>query len=120
VKALKAAAIPLHGMAHITGGGLPENLPRTIPAGLHGVIEPSSWQRPALFGWLQEAGDVPEADLWNTFNLGVGYCLVVPEVALADTLRVCAETGYSAWTLGTVASGEAPPAGLAGLPAQAH
>ena len=120
VKALQAAAIPLHGMAHITGGGLPENLPRTIPAGLHGVIEPSSWERPALFSWLQQAGEVPEADLWNTFNLGVGYCLVIPEAALDATLAVCAQSGYSAWALGRVAAGEAPQAGLAGLPQQEH
>ena len=119
VKALKQAAIPLHGMAHITGGGLPENLPRCIPAGLHGVIDPASWSRPSLFGWLQAAGDVPEADLWNTFNLGVGYCLVVPPEALDTTLATCEQAGYTAWVLGSVARGEAPATGLAGLPFEA-
>ena len=117
---LLAEKAPIRGMAHITGGGLPENLPRCLPAGVHAVVDAASWERPLLFRWLQEQGEVPEADLWNTFNLGVGYCLVVPEAALADTLRVCAETGYSAWALGTVAAGEAPPAGLEGVPAQAH
>ena len=119
VKALKQAAIPLHGMAHITGGGLPENLPRCIPAGLHGVIDPASWSRPNLFGWLQAAGDVPEADLWNTFNLGVGYCLVVPPEALDTTMATCQQAGYAAWRLGSVAKGEAPATGLAGLPFEA-
>jgi phosphoribosylformylglycinamidine cyclo-ligase len=68
---------------------------------------------------LQAAGDVPEADLWNTFNLGVGYCLVVPPEALDTTLATCAQAGYTAWRLGSVARGEAPATGLAGLPFEA-
>ena len=117
VKALKAAAIPLHGMAHITGGGLPENLPRCLPAGVHAQIDPGSWERPALFRWLQEAGEVPEADLWNTFNLGVGYCLVLPAAAVEAALAVCTASGYRAWRLGEVVAGAAPRgAALAGLP----
>ncbi len=119
VKALLAAGLPIHGMAHITGGGLPENLPRCLPAGVHGVIDPNSWTRPALFSWLQQAGEVPEADLWNTFNLGVGYCLVVPPAAVADTLAACREAGHTAWELGEVASGSAGELPLRGLPGQA-
>ncbi|MCP9809779.1 phosphoribosylformylglycinamidine cyclo-ligase [Cyanobium sp. HWJ4-Hawea] len=115
-KALKEAATPLHGMAHITGGGLPENLPRCIPAGLHGRIDPGSWPRPAIYQWLQNAGEVPEADMWNTFNLGVGFCLVVPPNAVAAALATCAAQGYEAWELGEVVPGPAPAAGLAGLP----
>ena len=116
VKHLLASGLPIHGMAHITGGGLPENLPRCLPAGVHAVIDPSSWERPPLFTWLQQAGGVPEADLWNTFNLGVGYCLVVPAAAAAAALAVCQEAGYRAWLLGEVASGEAGAQPLAGLP----
>jgi len=116
VKALQANNVPLHGMAHITGGGLPENLPRALPAGVHGVIDPDSWMRPALFDWLQIQGQVPEADLWNTFNLGVGFCLVVPPVALDGALAVCQASGFRAWEMGRIAAGEAPPAALAGLP----
>ncbi len=117
VKALQQAQVPVRGMAHITGGGLPENLPRCLPAGVHAVIDPGSWERPALFRWLQDAGQVPEADLWNTFNLGVGYCLVVPPEATAQALQTCQEAGYPAWTLGQVAPGAAPGgAPLAGLP----
>jgi chemotaxis receptor (MCP) glutamine deamidase CheD len=74
-------------MAHITGGGLPENLPRCLPAGLQARIDPASWERPQLFRWLQEKGEVPEADLWHTFNLGVGYCLVLPEAAVGELDR---------------------------------
>ena len=116
VKALLASGLPIHGMAHITGGGLPENLPRCLPAGVHAVIDPASWVRPPLFSWLQQAGAVPEADLWNTFNLGVGYCLVVPPSAAAEVLAVCEGAGYPAWELGTVASGAAGSQPLVGLP----
>jgi phosphoribosylformylglycinamidine cyclo-ligase len=116
VKTLLAAGLPIHGMAHITGGGLPENLPRCLPAGVHAVIDPASWQRPALFDWLQQAGEVPEADLWNTFNLGVGYCLVVPGAAVAEALEICHAAGHPAWELGHVADGSAGDQPLAGLP----
>ncbi|MFM7360454.1 MAG: phosphoribosylformylglycinamidine cyclo-ligase [Cyanobium sp.] len=116
VRRLRSAAVPLHGMAHITGGGLPENLPRCLPPGLHARIDPLSWQRPALFSWLQEQGEVPEADLWNTFNLGVGFCLVLPAEAMAEALRVCEAVGHTAWQLGRVETGEAGPHPLAGLP----
>jgi phosphoribosylformylglycinamidine cyclo-ligase len=117
VKALKASAIPIHGMAHITGGGLPENLPRCLPAGMHAVIDPLSWQRPALFQWLQQAGQIPESDIWHTFNLGVGYCLVLPATAVDAALKVCQALGHHAWELGEVAAGSANGgAPLAGLP----
>jgi len=116
VKGLRAAGAPLHGMAHITGGGLPENLPRCLPVGVHGVIEPEGWRRPDLFTWLQEAGEVPEEDLWNTFNLGVGFCLVLPPDAFDGALILCRELGFVAWELGHVAAGEAGERPLAGLP----
>jgi phosphoribosylformylglycinamidine cyclo-ligase len=116
VHALREAALPIHGMAHITGGGLPENLPRCLPEGLHGAIDPDSWERPALFRWLQEQGEVAEADLWNTFNLGVGFCLVVSEEAVAATLRTCRAVGHRAWVLGQIEAGDAVEAPLAGLP----
>jgi phosphoribosylformylglycinamidine cyclo-ligase len=117
VKALLRQGVSLHGMAHITGGGLPENLPRCLPSHLHAAIDQHSWERPALFRWLQEAGDIPEADIWNTFNLGIGYCLVVPASAESKALTVCEEAGYTAWSLGEIRSG--PPANgipLVGLP----
>jgi phosphoribosylformylglycinamidine cyclo-ligase len=116
VKALRAAAVVIHGMAHITGGGLPENLPRTLPAGVHAAIDPGSWERPALFRWLQDNGEVPEEDLWNTFNLGVGFCLVLPEEAVPAALRICAAEGHHAWELGRIVAGDAAAGPLTGLP----
>lgn len=116
VKALLGAGVPLKAMAHITGGGLPENLPRALPAHLHAVIDPASWERPELFRWLQEQGSIPEEDLWNTFNLGVGFVLVVPPAALDGALAVCASIGQPAWPLGVVADGPAGSCPVGGLP----
>jgi len=116
VRALLRARIPLHGMAHITGGGLPENLPRCFPAELHAVIDPGSWERPSLFRWLQQNGEVPESDLWHTFNLGVGYCLVLPPEAVASALSVCHAQGLQAWELGRIEDGPAGEQPLEGLP----
>jgi phosphoribosylformylglycinamidine cyclo-ligase len=116
VKRLRVAGAPLHGMAHITGGGLPENLPRCLPPGLHAQIDPHGWQRPELFRWLQEAGEVPEDDLWNTFNLGVGFCLVLPADAVAEALAICGALELPAWELGRVEGGDAGERPLAGLP----
>jgi phosphoribosylformylglycinamidine cyclo-ligase len=116
VQALLQAGVIPHGMAHITGGGLPENLPRALPDGVHARIDPGSWERPPLFRWLQQQGEVPEADLWNTFNLGVGFCLVLPAEAVAQALSICAEQGHHAWLLGAVEAGAAGGQPLAGLP----
>lgn len=116
VKALLAADLAPHGMAHITGGGLPENLPRCLPEGVHAVLDPASWDRPALFQWLQEQGQVPEADLWHTFNLGVGFCLVVTPQSLEAVLQVCNSCGHRAWEMGQIQEGRDGAQGLLGLP----
>ena len=117
LRALRQKTQPIRAMAHITGGGLPENLPRCLPGGVHAAIDPCSWQRPALFRWLQESGDVPEADLWNTFNLGVGYCLVVAPEAASEVLAVCDQEGYGGWICGEIRAGDAPDGALlAGVP----
>jgi len=67
----------VRALANVTGGGLPGNLARVLPAGLGAVIDPGSWERPAVFAWLDEQG-VPEEEQRRVFNLGVGYCAVVP------------------------------------------
>lgn len=117
VKGLIEEGLLVHGMAHITGGGLPENLPRSLPEGCHAVIDPTSWRRPALFSWLQEKGQIPEQDLWNTFNLGVGFTLVIPPQQLQAVLSLCGSLGYNAWEMGRIAGGSAEDGRpLAGLP----
>jgi len=66
----------IKGMAHITGGGITENLPRVLPAGTHATVDRSAWSVPPLFAWLQQAGDVPETDMLRTFNMGIGLIVV--------------------------------------------
>ena len=105
-------------MAHITGGGLPENLPRCLPNGCSAHIDATSWTRPQLFHWLQEAGDIPERDLWHTFNLGIGFCLVVPARSEADVIEHCRGKNHQAWVIGNVTSNTPGSAAvLAGVPA---
>ena len=102
VKALLLNEIPIHGMAHITGGGLPENLPRCLPTGLQAFIDITTWEIPEIFQWLKEVGEIPEIDLWNTFNLGVGFCIVVSDEAANAVLKVCCELGLEAWIMGRI------------------
>jgi phosphoribosylformylglycinamidine cyclo-ligase len=116
VRRLRESGTGLHGMAHITGGGLPENLPRCLPEGLRAAIDPQSWERPPLFRWLQEKGAIPEADLWNTFNLGVGFCLVVPAAEAEAVIELCCGVGHQAWELGAVEEAVAAGPRLIGVP----
>ena len=96
--------VPILGMAHITGGGLPENLPRCLPKGLTVDIDWSSWERPELFAKIQEAGDIAEEEMRNVFNCGIGFCLVVPSDAVEMTQTLIADTpfGMRSWVIGKV------------------
>ena len=96
--------IPILGMAHITGGGLPENLPRCLPKGLTVDVDYNAWERPELFNKIQEAGEIAEEEMRNVFNLGIGFCLVVPwETAeLAIDLIGNASYGMKSWIIGKV------------------
>lgn len=80
------AAHPVSGMAHITGGGLTENIIRAVPEGLGIEIDASAWTVPPVFEWLRENGNISEAEMRRTFNMGVGYVLMVPEGAAGDVL----------------------------------
>ena len=84
---LRAEGVHLHAAAHITGGGLPENLPRVFPEGLRPAIVADAWERPPAIAAILATGAVPEADAWSTFNMGIGMCLVLPE---ADAARAVA------------------------------
>ena len=76
---------PIHGMAHITGGGIPENLPRCLPEGITVDIDYDSWERPEIFNTIAKAGDISEEEMRKTFNLGIGFCLIVPPDTSIDT-----------------------------------
>lgn len=96
----------VRGLAHITGGGIPENLPRMLAAGLGAEIDTGSWQVQPVFTSLQELGGVPQQDMWATFNMGVGMIAAVA-VEDADTaVRQLCAAGEDAWRIGTVVAGE--------------
>jgi phosphoribosylformylglycinamidine cyclo-ligase len=91
--------------AHITGGGLAGNLVRVMPEGLVGVVDRATWEPPAIFELVRTAGNVPQAELELTFNLGVGMVAVVPAERAGDALALLSERGVPAWVLGRVQRG---------------
>ena len=98
--------IDVHAMAHITGGGLPENLPRVLPAETVAWVDTGSWNFPEQFRWLQREGQVDPFEMYRTFNCGVGMVLVVPELQLDQALALLEAAGENAWLLGEIRSGE--------------
>jgi phosphoribosylformylglycinamidine cyclo-ligase len=83
----------IKGMAHITGGGITDNLPRVLPAGTHARIVRSSWRTPPVFEWLQRAGDVPDADMLRTFNMGMGLILACSPDRESELIAALAGAG---------------------------
>ncbi|TVP69324.1 MAG: phosphoribosylformylglycinamidine cyclo-ligase [Leptolyngbya sp. LCM1.Bin17] len=102
----------LHGMAHITGGGLPENLPRCLGPGQSLRLNPAAWPVPPIFNWLAEAGAVPLVDMYNTFNMGIGFALVVPADQVNQTLRWFQQRQVAAYAIGEVVAGSGQILGL--------
>ena len=103
VQALMKARV-LSAAAHITGGGVTDNMPRVLPKGLAAVIDTGSWQVPPIFEMLRSIGSVPEGDWRRTFNLGVGMIFVVPAKKADVALRTLARAGEKAWVIGEIAS----------------
>ena len=95
-------AQPVHGMAHITGGGLTENIIRVVPDALGIALDSNTWKLPAVFDWLQREGNVPQAEMWRTFNCGIGYTLIVARDQAAATLQRLASLNLAAWTIGEI------------------
>jgi phosphoribosylformylglycinamidine cyclo-ligase len=92
----------VHALAHITGGGIPDNTRRVVPAALDLDVDYSAWQRPAVFDLIQTVGDVPEDDMRRTFNLGIGLVAVVPEPRLDDAVQVLTDAGEEPVIIGQV------------------
>ncbi|WP_437278256.1 phosphoribosylformylglycinamidine cyclo-ligase [Sorangium sp. So ce375] len=106
---LAACGDAVRGLSHITGGGLPGNLPRVLPDGLGAQLDLGSYQRPAVFQVLQRGGPVEEAEMRRTFNLGVGLVAVVEKSAADRAIEAFAKSGERAWVLGEVVSvGDVP------------
>jgi phosphoribosylformylglycinamidine cyclo-ligase len=91
-----------HGMAHITGGGLQENIIRVAPDGLGIALDGAAWKWPPVFDWLQREGKVARAEMLRTFNCGIGYTLIVPRGEAGMTLDALEQLGLTAWTIGAV------------------
>jgi phosphoribosylformylglycinamidine cyclo-ligase len=94
----------LSGISHITGGGLTENLPRILPKSCQAVIHRQSWPVPPIFSFLQELGNIPDAEMLRTFNNGIGLALVVDEELLADILLQLQALGEHAYVIGEIAA----------------
>ena len=93
----------IHAIAHITGGGLVENLPRVLPDDLCAAIDESAWPRPAVFDWIAEAGGIAPAEMRRTFNCGIGMAIVVPAAALGPATDALESAGEKVFRIGRVA-----------------
>ncbi len=99
----------IKAMAHITGGGITDNLPRVLPHGTAAVVDCSAWEVPPLFQWLRRAGDVPADDMMRTFNVGIGLILVVARERAEQTVEeLAARGGRDARVIGEVVAGDSP------------
>jgi len=96
------AQVKLKGIAHITGGGLLENIPRILPQGLMVDIDCAAWQRPAIFDWLQTAGHISPLEMYRTFNCGVGMILVTEQNRVDTAIELLKARGIEAWQIGLV------------------
>ncbi|TLZ52423.1 MAG: phosphoribosylformylglycinamidine cyclo-ligase [Gammaproteobacteria bacterium] len=107
VKALLALvrAMPVHALAHITGGGLTDNIPRVLPQGLEAVLERRNWQRDPVFDWLQKAGRIESTEMYRTFNCGLGMVVIVPPEHAGAAVKFLAARGETATIVGEVRAG---------------
>jgi phosphoribosylformylglycinamidine cyclo-ligase len=99
------ASVPVHGVAHITGGGLSGNIPRVLPDGLEVVLEERGWPRPPVFDWLQRAGRIEPEEMYRTFNCGLGMTLFVPPDRVDQLIGILEQHGEKASVVGEVRSG---------------
>ena len=101
--------VPVHALAHITGGGLTENLPRVLPENLNASIDLNSWEFPKVFQWLQTQGNVAQADMLTTFNCGIGMIVCVAAEDEAETIAILEKQGETVFSVGDVVEGEGNP-----------
>jgi phosphoribosylformylglycinamidine cyclo-ligase len=99
------AELPVHGLAHITGGGLVENIPRVVPDGLEVVLERKSWRREAVFDWLQRQGQVTDAEMYRVFNCGIGMTVHLPAARADRAIGILRDLGQEALVIGEIRAG---------------
>ena len=92
----------VYGMAHITGGGIPENLPRCLPKGLKAHVDWNAWSVPEIFLEIQRQGNIDELEMRRVFNLGIGYCVIVPANRVELTMSIIKDEGIDCWEIGEV------------------
>jgi phosphoribosylformylglycinamidine cyclo-ligase len=97
--------VPLHGLSHITGGGLLDNIPRVLPEGLEAVLERKSWQRNVVFDWLQHEGKVQDAEMYRVFNCGIGMTIQLAPGDAARAIGILSDAGQEARIIGEVRAG---------------
>jgi phosphoribosylformylglycinamidine cyclo-ligase len=97
--------MPVHALAHITGGGLIDNIPRVLPKGLEAVLERDRWPRDPLFTWLQRTARIDAAEMYRTFNCGIGMAVIVPAARAAEAVELLSARGESAYVIGEVRAG---------------
>ena len=93
---------PVKGMAHITGGGLVENIPRILPEGLAAVLERSAWDMPELFGWLQQKGKITDCEMYRVFNCGIGMAIIISNEHVEAAMKELRNAGEVVWHIGTI------------------
>ena len=103
-------ALPVHALAHITGGGIPGNLVRVLPGECHAVIDESTWQWPELFSWMMNTGNIKRNEMYRTFNCGIGMILVLPEEHADHAIELLEQHGETALVVGEIRNGAADPA----------
>ncbi|MEL0554109.1 phosphoribosylformylglycinamidine cyclo-ligase [Klebsiella sp. B345] len=96
------ANVDVHAIAHLTGGGFWENIPRVLPDNTQAVIDESSWQWPEVFNWLQTAGNVSSHEMYRTFNCGVGMVIALPADVADSAIALLSEKGENAWKIGYI------------------
>lgn len=101
-----AKAIPVHGFAHITGGGLTENIPRVIPKGLEVQLSAKAWQRSDVFAWLQKTGNIADVEMYRTFNCGIGMTVTVAAEHVDKALKTLTDHGERPVVIGEVRRGD--------------
>ena len=97
--------VPVKSFGHITGGGLPGNMPRNLPDGTRAVLEEKRWERPAIFDLIEREGNVPRDEMYRTFNMGLGLTAVVAPGDEQATLALLHARGLAAWTVGAIERG---------------
>jgi len=99
-------SVNIHGMSHITGGGFYENVPRMLPEGTHASFKKDSWPVPQVFNVLQNKASIDTRDMYNTFNMGIGFMMVVAQEDVQKVMNICEQLSEAVYEIGTVEAGD--------------